>query len=111
MQKGLAGQTSAGIRARNAAHFVQNPWLRFQINDPKAEGEFCAQNMLVYPPKALRSFVMAIYWKDKDFDRRLMHTINNTMLMVDSPRPRLFAIVFESLNLSRPSGRMQLDFL
>jgi hypothetical protein len=38
-QKGLAGQTSAGVRARNAAHFVQNPWLRFQINGPKAEGE------------------------------------------------------------------------
>ena len=38
MQKGLAGQTSAGVRARNAAHFVQNPWLRFQINGPKAEG-------------------------------------------------------------------------
>ena len=37
-QKGLAGQTSAGVRARNAAHFVQNPWLRFQINGPKAEG-------------------------------------------------------------------------
>lgn len=37
-QEGLAGQTSAGVRARNAAHFVQNPWLHFQINGPKAEG-------------------------------------------------------------------------